>query len=131
MLHDKTTPSWWHLGYLKVKKETFLFNRSSRSQMLFLIVLLKLSHYWSFLNKVAGLLLRNTYATCFWIFTAANTFFQLNLARIGDKCISFCPGLLWKQELNLRSSHCSFPIKKGILKIFVSFTEKHLYWSLF
>ena len=41
------------------------------------------------------------------------------------------PGLLWEQELNLRSSHCSFPIKKGVLRNFVNFTEKHLYWSLF
>ena len=57
--------------------------------------------------------------------------FHPNLARTGDKCIGFCPGLLWKQELNLRSSHCSFPIKKGVLRNFVNFTEKHLYWSLF
>ena len=28
----KTIPSLWHLGYLKVKKETFLFNRGSRSE---------------------------------------------------------------------------------------------------
>ena len=41
------------------------------------------------------------------------------------------PGLLWEQELNLRSSHCSFPIKKIVLRNFVNFTEKHLHWSLF
>ena len=64
-------------------------------------------------------------------FRGSKYLFQLNLVRIGDKCIGFCPGLLWKQELNLRSSHCSFPIKKGVLRNFVNFTEKHLYWSLF
>ena len=57
--------------------------------------------------------------------------FQLNLVRIGDKCVGFCLALLWKQELTLRTSHCSFPIKNGILKNFVNFTENHLYWSLF
>ena len=52
--------------------------------------------------------------------------------RIGDKHIGFCPEHLWKQELNLRScSFCSFPMKTGVLRNFVNFIEKHLYWSLF
>ena len=63
-------------------------------------------------------------------FRGSKYLFQLNLVCIGDNRIGFCPGLLWKQELNLRSSHCSFPIKKMVLGNVVKFTEKHLYWSL-
>ena len=44
---------------------------------------------------------------------------------------SFCWGLLWKNELNLRSSHWSCSVKEGFLKIFKSFTEKRLCWNLF
>ena len=33
--------------------------------------------------------------------------------------------------LNLRISHCSCSMEKGVHKNFVNFTEKHLYWSLF
>ena len=32
-----------------------------------------------------------------------------------------------KTGFKLRSSHCTFPIKKGVLRNFVNFTEKHLY----
>ena len=32
---------------------------------------------------------------------------------------------------NTSSSHCSFSIKKAILRNFGNFTGKHLYWSLF
>ena len=77
-----------------------------------------------FFNKVVGLLLQNTYGSCFWIFAAANTFFQLNLACIEDERIGFCPGLLWEQELNLRSSHCIFRIKKRCSQKFCKFHRK-------
>ena len=40
-------------------------------------------------------------------------------------------GLLWKYELNLRSSHWSCSVKKGNLKNFANFTGKNLRWSLF
>ena len=42
------------------------------------------------------------------------------LLLIGDSRIVFCPWLLWKHELKLRSSHCSCSTKKvflGILQI--------------
>ena len=42
----------------------------------------------------------------------------------------FCPGLLWKHELNLRSSHCSCFVNV-FLEILQISQEKHLYWSLF
>ena len=57
--------------------------------------------------------------------------FPAKFSTFGDNRIGICPGLLRKQELNLRSSHRSFPIKEGVLRNFVNFTEKHLYWSLF
>ena len=89
--------------------EMLIFTRC-RSQMFFKISVLKnfavimepLSN-----NKVTGLLLQNTYGSCFWIFVAANTFFLLNMVFIADSRTGFCSGLLWKHELNLRSSHWS------------------------
>ena len=57
-------------------------------------------------------------------FCGSKYLFQINLVCIGDSRIGFCPGLLWKQELNLRSSHCSCSIKKGLLRNFVNFTGK-------
>ena len=83
---------------------------SSRSKMFFKISVLKnfavikeaLSN-----NKVTELLLQNTYGACFWIFVTANTFFLLNMVFIADSHTGFCSGLLWKHELNLRSSHWS------------------------
>ena len=53
------------------------------------------------------------------------------LLLIGDSRIGFCPGLLWKHELNLRSSHYSCSIKKGVLRNFANFTGKRQYWSLY
>ena len=91
---------------------------SSRSQMFFKISVLKnfailepLSN-----NKVAGLLLQNTDGGCFWIFVAANTFLQLNMVFIADSRTGFCSGLLWKDELNLRSSHRSCSVKNVFLE---------------
>ena len=91
---------------------------SSRSQMFFKISVLKnfailepLSN-----NKVAGLLLQNTDGGCFWIFVAANTFLQLNMVFTADSCTSFYSGLLWKHELNLRSSHWSCSVKMVFLE---------------
>ena len=37
--------------------------------------------------------------------------------------------IFWKHELNIRSSHWSCSVKKGVLKNFANFTEKHLCWS--
>ena len=64
-------------------------------------------------------------------FGGSKYLFQLNLVCIGDSRIGFCPALFWKQELNLRGSHCSCSMKKGVFRSFVNFTGKHLYWSLF
>ena len=93
---------------------------SSRSQMFFKISVLKnfailepLSN-----NKVTDLLLQNTYGACFWIFVAANTFFLLNMVFIADSRTGFCSGLLWKHELNLRSSHWSCSVKRVFLEHF-------------
>ena len=43
----------------------------------------------------------------------------------------FCPELLWKHELNVRSSHQSSSVKRGVFRIFASFTGRQLCWSLF
>ena len=48
-----------------------------------------------------------------------------------DSRAGFCSRLLWKHELNLRSSHWNRPVKKGVLRNFANFTGKHLCWSLF
>ena len=82
-------------------------------------------------NKDAVILLRNTYGGCYWIFVVADTYFQLNLAFIADSRTGFCSRLLWKHEVNLRSSHCSCCVKKGVLRNFANFTGKYLCWSLF
>ena len=84
-----------------------------------------------FSNKIAGLLLQSAYDRCFWILTAAKTFLQRNLVFIADSRTFFCSGLLWKHELNLRSSHWSCSVKKFVLRNFANFTGKHLCWSLF
>ena len=96
-----------------------LIFRSSRSQMFFKISVLKnfavimepLSN-----NKVTDLLLQNTYGGCYWICVAANTFLQLNMVFIADSCTRFCSRLLWKHELNLRSSHWSCSVKRVFLE---------------
>ena len=78
-------------------------------------------------GKMAGLLSQNTSGGCPWIFAAASTFFQLNLVFIGDSRIGFCPRLLWKDKLNLRSSYWSSSVKKGILRNSVNFSEKQAF----
>ena len=95
-----------------------LIFRSSHSQMFFKIsdlkdfaILVPLAN-----NKVADLFLQNTYGGCFWIFVAANTFLQLNMVFIADSRTGFCSGLLWKDELNLRSSHRSCSVKNVFLE---------------
>ena len=60
----------------------------------------------------------------------ANTFFQLNLVFITDSRAGFRSGLLWKCELNVRSSHWSCSAKKSVPKNFANFTGKHLCWGL-
>ena len=94
--------------------------RNSRSQMVFKIDILKsFAILEPLFNKVAGLLLQNTYDGCFWIFAAANTFFQLNLVFTADSRTDFCSGLPWKHELNLRNSHWNCSVEKGVLRIFL------------
>ena len=70
-------------------------------------VVLKVSQYWSFFNKVVGLLLQNTYGSCFWIFAAANI-----PLKTGAK----------PQKQPLQLSY-----KKGVLRNFGNSAEKHLY----
>ena len=65
------------------------------------------------------------------IFATANNFFQLNLVFIAYSRTGFCSGILWKYELNVRSSHWSCSLKNGVLKYFANYTGKHLCWSLF
>ena len=65
-------------------------------------------------NKVAGLLLQNTYSGCFWIFMVGNAFFQLNLVFIADSRTGFC---FRKHKLNLRSSHWNCSLKKVFLEV--------------
>ena len=85
-----------------------LIFRSSRSQMFFKVGVLKnFAILEPLLNKVADLLLQNTYGGWIQIFVAANTFFQLNLVFIADSRTGFCSGLLRKPKLNLRSRHWS------------------------
>ena len=105
-----------------------LIFRSSHSQMFFKIsvTLEPLPN-----NKVADLLLPNTYGGCFWIFVAANTFLQLNMVFIADSRSCFCSGLLWKHELNFKKQPLKLFCKKGVLIKFANFTGKRLYWSLF
>ena len=110
-----------------------LIFRSSCSQMFFKISFLKSFAILEPLsnNEVTDLLLQNTYLGWFWIFVAANTFLQLNLVFIVDSRTGFSSGLLWKHELNLRSSHWSYSVKRVILEHFANFTGKRLCWSLF
>ena len=82
-------------------------------------------------EALEALLLQNTCGGCFWIFAVANTFFQLNLVFIADSRTGFCSELLWKQRLNLRSSHWNSFVKKGVLRNFANFIGKHLCQSLF
>ena len=65
------------------------------------------------------------------IFSAANTFFQLNLVIIADSHTRICSGILWKNKLNFRSSHWSCSVTKDVLNNCVDFTGKHLWWRLF
>ena len=67
-------------------------------------------------NKVADILLQNTYGGCFWIFVAADTFLQMNMVFIADSRTGFCSGVLWKYQLNHRSSHRSCSVKKVFLE---------------
>ena len=80
---------------------------------------------------LVGFLLQNTYSGCFWTFATANPVFHLNLVFIADSRTGFCSELLWKHELNLRSSHWNSSVKKYILRNLANFTGKHLCWSLF
>ena len=43
----------------------------------------------------------------------------------------FCPELLWKHELNFRTSHQNSSAKKGVFRNFASFTGRQLCWSFF
>ena len=102
----------------KFVTEMLIF-RSSPSQPFFKISVLKNLAILEPLcnNKVADLLLQNTYGDCFWIFVGAGTFLQLNMVFIADSGTGFCSGLLWKYELNLRSSSSSCSVTKVFWKI--------------
>ena len=50
---------------------------------------------------------------------------------IADSHTCFCPELLWKLELNVRSSHRNSPEKKGVFRNFASSTGRQLCWCLF
>ena len=108
--------------------------RSSRSLMFFKIGVLKnfeTSTRISSALALADFLLHNTYGSCFWIFAAANTFFQLNLVFIADSCTDIRSKLLWKYELSLISNHWNSSVKKGVIGNAANFTGKRQCWSLF
>ena len=58
-------------------------------------------------------------------FCGSKYFFQLNLVFISDSHTCFCPELLWKLELNVRSSNQN-SVKKGVFRKFASFTGRQL-----
>ena len=64
-------------------------------------------------------------------FRGSKYFFQLNLVFIADSHTCFCAELLWRHELNVRSSHRNSSVKKGVFRNFASFTGRQLCWSLF
>ena len=85
MLHEKIIPPQQIQDTRRLKRKPsfgkfvteMLIFRSSRSQMFFKISVLKnFAILEPFFNKVAGLLLQNTYGGCSWVFTAADTFFS-------------------------------------------------------
>ena len=107
--------------------------RSSRSLMFFKIGVLKnfgTSTRITSVLALAGFLLHNTYGSCFWIFAAGNTFFQLNLVFIADSCTDIRSKLLWKYGLNFSSNHWNSSVKKGVIGNAANFTGKRLCWSL-
>ena len=55
-----------------------------------------------FNNKVTEFLFQKRYSDSSLIFVAVNTIFQLNLVFFADSRTSFCAGLLWQHELNLK-----------------------------
>ena len=59
----------------KFVTEVLIF-RSSRSQMFFKIGVLQNFATLEPLSNIVALLIQNTYGCCFWIFAAANTFFN-------------------------------------------------------
>ena len=109
-----------------------LIFRNSHSQIFFKIGVLKnfaifTGKHWSpwspsFTEHLRWLLLD---------FRGSKYFFQLNLVFIADSRTGFCSELLWKQELNLRSSHWNSYVEKGVLRNFANFIGKHLCRSLF
>ena len=66
-------------------------------------------------------------------FSCSKYFFQLNLVFIADSRTRFCSELLWKHDLNLRLKKQPLELfsKKGVLRNFANFTEKHLPGSPF
>ena len=85
----------------KFVTEVLIF-RSSSSQMFFKIGALKTFPILEPLfHKVPGLLLKNTYSGCFWIFATANTFLQLNLVFTAESRTVVCSRLLGKQSYTL------------------------------
>ena len=64
-------------------------------------------------------------------FSRQQILFQLNLVFIADIHTCFCPELLRKHELNVRSSHRNSSVQKDAFRNFAGFTGRQLCWSLF
>ena len=96
-----------------------LIFRSSHSQMVFKIGVLKNIHRNASVLALAGLRLKNIYGGCISIFEAANSFFiWIWYFTLCIYCTDFCSELLWKHELNVRRGHGNSSAKKGLLRKF-------------
>ena len=111
-----------------------LIFRTNRSPMFFKIGVLK--NFTTFSGKTLGWLLQASFYRAPAVvpsgFSRQKILFFSNLLFMADSHIRFCLELLWKHELNLKSSNWkSFVKEKGVLRNFANFTGKHLCWSLF
>ena len=83
-------------------------------------------------NKVADLLLQNTYGNCFWIFVAANSF----CSWIWNLLLTIAPVFVLdsfeNSRLNLRSSHWSCSVERAFICKFHKKTTvlKSLFYSI-
>ena len=103
-----------------------LIFRSSRSQIFFEIAGLKsFAILEPLLIKLQAFFYRTPTVTVSGP-SLQNYVFQLDLVFSKESRIGFCPGLLWKYELNFIGSHCSSSVKKGVLRNFENFTGKRL-----
>ena len=116
----------------KFVTEVLIF-RSRRSQMFFKICALK--YFAIFTGKNLRWSLHPFFCRTPTLaasgFSRQQILFQLNLVFTADSNSCFCSELLWKHELNVRSSHRNSSIKKGVFRHFASFIGRQLSWSLF